>query len=92
MEKFCQCRHIVDVGMLFSPHALKLLNSIEKIQPRMMVATFNGNPSTTIIACYSSTNANDETDLITYNVLSSLVHSIPKHNIVMIIGDMNAHR
>ena len=48
------------VGMLLCPHALKSLNSIEKIQPRMMVVTFNINPSTTII-CYSPTNASDET-------------------------------
>ena len=36
------------VGMLIGPQALKLLNSIKKIQP-MMVATFNSNPSATII-------------------------------------------
>ena len=44
------------VGMLLSPRALKSLNNIEKIQPRLMVATFNSNPSTTIISCYSPTN------------------------------------
>ena len=32
------------VGMLIGPRALKTLNSIERIQPRMMAATFNGNP------------------------------------------------
>ena len=73
------------VGMFVSPCALKSLNSIEKIQPRMMVATFNGNPSTMII-CYRLTNASDDTDLITF----SLVRSIPKHNIVIVGGDMNA--
>ena len=31
--------------MLIGLQALKSLNSIEKIQPRMMVATFNGNPT-----------------------------------------------
>ena len=31
------------VGMLIGPRALKSLNSIERIQPRMMAATFNGN-------------------------------------------------
>ena len=31
------------VGMLIGPQALKSLNSIEKMHPRMMVATFNGN-------------------------------------------------
>ena len=33
------------VGILIGPQALKSLNSIEKIQPRMMLATFNGNPA-----------------------------------------------
>ena len=41
------------VGLLIGPRALKTLNSIEKIQPRMMAATFNGNPRATIISCYS---------------------------------------
>ena len=79
------------VGILIGPQALKSLNSIEKIQPTMMVATFNGNPSTTIISCYSPTNVSEETDLIAfYDELSSLVHSILKYNILIIGGDMNA--
>ena len=58
----------------------------------MMVAMFNGNPSTTIISCYSPTNVSDEMDLITfYNKLYSLVRSILKHNILIISGDMNDH-
>ena len=76
--------------MLIGPQALKSLNSIEKIQSRMVVATFNGNPSTPII-CYSPTNVSDETDLIIfYNELSSLILSIPKRNVLIIGGDMNA--
>ena len=73
--------------MLLRSRAITSLNIIEKIQPRMMVATFNGNPSTTIISCYSSTNVSEKTDLITfYDELSSLVHSI-----IFVIGrDMNA--
>ena len=35
--------------MLIGPRALKSQNSIEKIQPRMMVATFNETPSAIII-------------------------------------------
>ena len=78
-------------GMLIGPQALQSLNIIEKIQSRMMVAMFNSSPSTTIISCYSLTNASDERDLNTfYNKLSSFVHSIPKHNILIISGDMNA--
>ena len=79
------------VGMLIGPLALKSLNSIEKIQPRMMITSFYGNPSTTIISCYSPSNVSEETDLIAfYNELSSLVCSILKHNIHIIGGDMNA--
>ena len=52
--------------MLFSPCALKSLNSIKNIQQRMMVTTFTSNPSTTVISCYSPNNASDKTDHITF--------------------------
>ena len=56
----------------------------------MMVVMFNGNPSPTIISCNSPTNVSEETELIAfYNELSSLVRSIPKHNVHVIGGDMN---
>ena len=54
------------VGLLIEPRALKTLNSIEKIQPKMMAATFNGNPRATIIPCYSPTNVSEETELVTF--------------------------
>ena len=77
--------------MLLSPCILKSLNSVEKIQPKVMVAIFNGNPSTPIISCYSTTNATEENDLVTFNnELSYLVCTIPKHNVLIIGGDMNA--
>ena len=89
MEKLCQC-HDRGVGILLCPRALKSLNSIEKTQLRMMIAMYNGNPSTTIIFFYS-TNVHDETDLITfYNELSSLFCSISKHNVLIVTRDMNA--
>ena len=79
------------VGMLIGPRALKSLNSIEKIQPRMMVATFNGNCSATMISCYRPTNVSEENELIAfYDELSSLVRCIPKHNVLVIGVDMNA--
>ena len=56
-----------------------------------MVVTFDSNPISTIISCYSPTNVREETELITfYDVLSFLVRSIPKHNVLVIVGDMNA--
>ena len=76
------------VGMLIGPRALKTFNSIERIQPWM----FNGNPRATIISCYSPTNVSEETELVAfYDELSSLMRSIPKHNLLVIGGDMNAH-
>ena len=79
------------VGMLLSPHAISSMNSIEKILPRMMVATFNGNPCATVISCYSPTNVNNEEDVIDfYHELSSLARAVPKHNVLVIGGDMNA--
>ena len=77
--------------MLIGPQVLKSLNSIKKMHPRMMVVTFNGNPRATIIYCYSPTNISEETEVIGfYDERSSHVCSIPKHNILIIGGDMNA--
>ena len=81
----------VCVVMRLGSCALKLLNSIEKIKPRIMVTIFYGNPSTTIFSCNSPTNASDEMDLDTFNnELSFLVRSIPEHNVLIIGDDMNA--
>ena len=56
-----------------------------------MTAIFNGNPRITIISCYSPTNISEETELDAfYDELSSLVRSIPKHNVLVIRGGMNA--
>ena len=55
----------------------------------MMIPTYDGNPSTTINSSYSHTNVTEEIDLISYNKFSSLVRSIPKHNFLVIGGDMN---
>ena len=77
--------------MLIGPQALKSLNSIEKIPPRIMLTTFNGNLRATIISCYSPTNVSEETELIAfYDELFSLVRSFPKQNVLVIGGDMNA--
>ena len=57
----------------------------------MMAATFNGNPIATIIFYYSPTNVREESELLPfYNELSPRVRSIPKHNVLVIGGDINA--
>ena len=44
------------------------LDSREKIQLKMICVSFNGNPCTTIIPCYSPTIAIDEIDIITWAI------------------------
>ena len=47
---------------------------------------------TTIISCYSPSNANEEMDITAfYKELSSFIQHIHKHNILIIGGDMNVH-
>ena len=80
------------IGMLVSPNAYNALASVEKISSRIMVATFNGNPQTTIICCYSPTNVSDAAEVEEFYIdLSSLTRQIPKHNLLIIGGDFNAH-
>ena len=74
-----------------NPSARAGYDTMSIFKRRKMIATFNGNPSATIISCYSPTNVSEETDLVAfYNELSSLVCSIPKHNVLVIGGDINA--
>ena len=90
-EKASNNSTIRGVGMLLSPNAYKALNAIENITPRIIVATFNGNPAITVISCYSPTNVASKEDKDTfYAELTELTKSIPKHNVILIGGDMNA--
>ena len=73
------------IGMFFITRALKPLNSIVRIQPRIMRVSFNDNLCKAIISFYRPTNASDETDFIFHNELSSLVQHIPKPNLIIIV-------
>ena len=81
---------IGNIGMLICPRTLKLLNSIERIHYRIICASFDDNPCTTIVS--SSTNASGGMDIVKfYSQLSSFVWYIPKYNVLIIDGDMNAY-
>jgi len=79
------------VGFLLSSKAVQALNNIEVIDKRLLTASFNGNPQTTIISCYSPTNVSDEEDALAFiNQLTDLIKAVPKHNVLIVGGDMNA--
>ena len=52
------------------------------ITSTIMIATFDGNPQTTIISCYSPTNISDETEVKKfYQELISVTKQVSKHNL-----------
>ena len=52
------------IGLLLYPKAKKALGEVSKISERVMKATFQGNPATTIIVAYSPTNRTDNEEEI----------------------------
>ena len=84
-EKGSKNATIRGVGILLSPKSYQALNKIESINARTLIASFNGNPSTTVICCYSPTNTSDEDDVKDfYYDLTELAKAIPKHNLIAI--------
>lgn len=80
------------VGILLNPLTYKAVASIEMITNRIMVATFHGKPQTTLICCYSPTNVRVESEVDDfYEVLESVTRAVPKHHLLIIGGDFNAH-
>ena len=79
------------VGILISSDAYKACISIEKVSDRIVIMMLNGNPLTTIINCYSPTNASSEEDVTEfYKELTTVVSAVPAHNMLFICGDFNA--
>ena len=80
------------VGLLLDKNSYNALSSIEKINERIMVAHFNGNPKCTVIVCYSPTNTLQSKEKVEefYEALDSVISTIPPHNMCFLIGDLNA--
>ena len=79
------------VGMLVDPQACGSLPSVAVVSLRIMVATFNRNLKTTIIAYYSPTSCSNEIEVVKfYNMLRGAICQLLKHNVILIAGDMNA--
>ena len=79
------------IGKLLSPSAFQCLSQVQKVNSRIMTATFSGNPQVTIICCYSLTNADsEEVKQELYDSLETITRNDPTHNVTIVGGDMNA--
>ena len=82
--------YVGEVGMLLSPSAYNYLeDNVVVVNSRILVADLSGNPATTIICCYSSTNCSDDNDTLDfYNTFSEVIKKLLGYKIIY--GDMNA--
>lgn len=78
------------VGVLINKKLEDTLSTIDTINKRIIVASFNGNPKSTIIVHYSPTEGSSDAEEH-YKNLINVINTIPKHNVTMVIGDFNAH-
>lgn len=79
------------IGLYVSARLYKYTLSCSKISERILLATFEGNPVVTIVACYAPTEAatREEKDDF-YAKLESTLQEIPAHNMLILLGDFNA--
>ena len=78
------------VGLVVSRTTESAVADVKSFNERIMIAHFNGNPATTVIVHYSPTEGSESaTDH--YTNLSNAIKSIPKHNVLIVVGDCNAH-
>ena len=73
--------------MLVSNKAYNIIASIEIISPNFQV-----NPQKSVISYYNPTNFSDKQETwIFYTKLTCLKRHIPKHNVLIIVGNLNSH-
>ena len=90
-EKVCNNATIRGIGMFLSSVTYRSLLNVELVSSQIMIATFNGDPKVTVASCYSPTNCSKEEEAQEFFVqLTELIKQIPKHNVLLIGGDMNA--
>ena len=80
------------VGLMISKSAEKALSQVIPWNERVLIAHFKakGHPTLTVIVHYAPIEGSDEAE-DHYESLLAATHSIPKHNVLLVIGDFNAH-
>ena len=79
------------VGITVRKQIVPLLTNIKKVDNRMLIASFKGNPKTVLVSCYSPHNLAPLEEVEgSYEQLGNLISFIPSHNNLIIGGDFNA--
>ena len=84
--------HLSGVAMLLSRKAASCLISWSSVNDRIITARFNSRYiRTSIVQVYAPTNdAEEEAKDIFYEQVQNILDKIPKHDIVILMGDWNA--
>ena len=68
--------------------AISLIKSYGK---RVLLVSFNDNPRLTIITVHSSTEAATDEEAEDFHInLRAVIHEVPAHHLLMVLGDYNA--
>ena len=84
--------HTEGVALIMSPKAAAALVEWQPISSRIITARFNSKGrKVSVIQCYAPTNnASDESKLAFYDKLQSVFTELPRRDIKILMGDMNA--
>ena len=75
---------------MISKHAEETLFHVKSYNKRILIVHFSGNPVGTIIVNYAPIAGNVEAEEH-YSNLATAISTIPKHNLLLVIGNCNAH-
>ena len=87
-----ESQHMYGVAIIIQKRHVKSLIDWTPISDRLIKARFQSKHSKlTVIQCYAPTNdKEEEVKQEFYDQLQSIKNSVPKHDICLVIGDMNA--
>ena len=80
------------IGLIVNKNAESALAEVKYWNERILIAHFIGNgfPALTIIVHYSPVGDSDSAEDHYENLLAD-IDEIPKHNVLLVVGDFNAH-
>ena len=78
------------VGLMLNKQATQALLKVVSHNERIITAHFSGKPAISVIVHYSPTEGSDTAEEH-YNNLVTAISAVPKHNVLLVLRDCNAH-